>query len=156
MVEGDELISLLKEKKDKVRVEIDTDTETLNPFSSLHITISVEGEVIYKGDTIFKCNNLAGCFFCFSKDYSMVTLEKNREKLSFPASWKCLVWEGKPIFEDKYFERAIVSNLFIGQKGNYTFITHYNTLEINKGEKLFRIRVDNRQEFFAKELKTDY
>ncbi len=152
--EGDELVALLKKSREAV-VEIEPDKEVLNPFSALKVKIKAEGKVLYEGETILKCDSFAGCFFCFSRDYRMVTVERGREKLSVPARWLCLTWEGKPVFEDYFFEEVEVGDLFAGRREGYIYLSRYETLEIYEGKKLFRIVIDQRKEFFTRKLKHD-
>ena len=153
-LEGEKLLQKLKERKGYAHIY--PDGELLHPFSALKVQIVGGGELLYEGETILKCDSFAGCFFCFSKDYSMVTLEKGRIKLSLPARWECLTWEGKPIFEDRFFEHVFVGDLLIGKRRGYTFFTRFSSLEVYEGEEIFRIVLDKREEYFARKVEHCY
>jgi len=146
----------IKERKDKIRAEIDTDSKVLNPFSTIIIRFYDKDDLLYEGETILKCDKFAGCFVCFNRDFSIITVEKGREKVSLPVSWTCLNWEGKPIFEDVYFETVKVGNLFVGRRKKYTLVYRYTSLEIEEGKGIFRIVLDKDKEFFTEEINYAY
>ena len=151
-----QLMDLLEAHRKEISVEIDTPDRVLNPFSTIKVRIKKRGEVLYEEETILKCDSFAGCHMCFSRDYSMITFEKGTRKLSFRASWSCLTWEGRPVFEDRYFDKVFAGDLFVGVRGNYIYFSRYKTLEVFKGEGLYRVVIDEHKEFFTEEFETGY
>ena len=151
-----DLLGLLEERKKEIRVEIDTEDRLLNPFSAIKVRIKAGNETLHEEETILKCDSFAGCFMCFSRDYSMITFEKGARKLSFKVSWNCLTWDGKPVFEDRFFELVSVGDLFVGRRKNYIYVKKFTSLEIFEGKDLFRILIDQHDEFFTEKLEARY
>ncbi|HIQ48820.1 MAG TPA: hypothetical protein EYH58_04195 [Aquifex aeolicus] len=145
-----ELFEILKKKKEKISVEIEAQEKLLTPFSTLKVKFKEGNKILYEVQTILKCENLEGCFVCFNKDLTMLSVEKARNRLNFPLSWKgCLTWQGKPVFEDKFFESIKVKEgYFYGYRKNYTLIERIQKLEVFRSGNVIRL-VLNGNEFFT-------
>ncbi len=147
-----ELFEILESKKDKIRVEIETKERLLNPFSTLKVRFKENEKTIFETETILKCENLHGCFVCFNKDLTVLSVEKGRKKLSFPIAWKgCLTYLGRPIFEQNFFEIVKVKNgYFYGYSERKVLIENIEKLEVEKG---FPVRVVlNGKELFCERI----
>jgi len=141
------------EERKLLRAEVATGDRVLNPLSTIKIRIYKGEELVYENETLARCSSFGGCFLCFTKDYTVITIEREGRKLSMPVSWSCLTWEGRPVIENSYFEEVKIGNFFFGTRGKYTYISKFNELEIYEGEDLFRIVLDSKKEFFTQSLK---
>jgi len=146
-----DLFEILKKNKGKISVEIETQDRLLKPSSLLKVKFKEGNRILYEVQTVLKCENLEGCYVCFNKDLTMLSIERARNRLNFPLSWKgCLTWKGKPIFEDKFFESIEVKDgYFYGYRRNYTLIERIQKLEVFKSGNVIRL-VLNDNEFFTK------
>ncbi len=139
-----------KARKKEIHAEITSDTKVLNPFSSIILRFISNGNTLLEKETILKCDNLEECFFCFNQSYTFVILEKlikengreRKEKVSIPIQWKCLNWNGSPIFQDDFFDAVhLRGNKLILEKSNYLEVSFFHDIKVEKKKNLFRIAI---------------
>jgi len=143
----------------KIEVEIFSDDKVLNPFSAIRLLFKAEGKVLLEKETILKCDNLDECFFCFNQNFTYIILEKvvsekgkeKKEKVSIPIVWHCLNWEGKPIFEEEYFEECFLNwDKILGVRKSLLEILAFNRLSVEEKGNLVKIVADDKRFFTSK------
>lgn len=153
-----DVFNLAKQKK--VIVEIFSDDKVLNPYSAIRLLFKRENKILLEKETILKCDNLEECFFCFNQNFTYIILEKvisengkeKREKVSIPIVWHCLNWEGKPIFEEQFFEETYIrKNKVVAVRKNFLEIAFFERLNVEARTELFKINTDNKT-FYTQKL----
>jgi len=155
-----DIFNLAKQKR--VIVEIFSDDKVLNPYSAIRLLFKTGKKTLLEKETILKCDNLDECFFCFNQNFTYIILEKvvpnedgkeKKEKVSIPIIWHCLNWEGKPIFEEQYFDECYIrKNKIVAVRKNFLEIIFFNRLNIESSENLFKLNLDNKTSFYTKKL----
>ncbi|MEM4592574.1 MAG: hypothetical protein QW196_04165, partial [Sulfolobales archaeon] len=78
---------------DKAWVEVESGDIVLNPFTTILLKFYDDGELVKEAETIFKCNVLEGCEFCWTADLSSVVLVSGRQRKTFKTEYKgLLLW----------------------------------------------------------------
>jgi len=72
------------EERKLLRAEVATGDRVLNPLSTIKIRIYKGEELVYENETLARCSSFGGCFLCFTKDYTVITIEREGRKLSMP------------------------------------------------------------------------
>ena len=138
-----DLVDLSKEKK--IKAEIYSDSSVLNPFSTLIIRFYEDKELLLEEQTIFKCDYLGNCHFCFTADFSNVVLTKGRERVVIPTKWvNVLTFNHCPVFEEQFYQEIIVRhNHLVAKKENLLLVENFKRLLMEKQEKVYRLVLDN-------------
>ena len=153
-----DIFNLAKQKK--VIVEIFSDDKVLNPYSTIRLLFKAGKKTLLEKETILKCDNLDECFFCFNQNFTYIILEKvinengkeKKEKVSIPIVWHCLNWEGKPIFEEQFFEECYIRrNKIVAVRKNFLEISFFENLIVESRKNLFKLNV-NKKTFYVQKL----
>lgn len=133
---------------EKASVEVVCGDRVINPFTTIELFFYADGEPVKRYETIFKCDTIENCGFCFTHDFSSVVLSRGREKRIIPTVYRgVLLWRGVPVFEEQYFEEIkIYPSFFAGRRGKFLLIRNFRELIVEKEGELSRLITDNRPE----------
>lgn len=127
------------------KVEVYSEDKVLNPFTVLNLRFFADGKLVKESQTIFKCDVLEGCFFCFTHDLSHVVLAVGREKKTIPTEYKnLLLWAGCPILEENFYDEVFLlgGGMLMAKKERKRFFVVFKSLLVEEGEGVVRLVVD--------------
>ncbi len=145
-MDTERLFHLAKDKKNSLRVVINSEEKVVNPYTTIRLTFMNGQETIGEVETIFKCDVLSdGCFFCFTSDFSSVVLTKNRERLVLPTTWQNVyLWHNSPVFEDQFFERVLLrKDHVVAKRSSLLQVRNFVNCTVERKDELYRLVLDN-------------
>ncbi len=128
-----------------VRAEIQADSPVLNLFSSLVIRFYRGDEELLSAETLFKCDQLGDCHFCFTADFSSVVLTKERKRAVFPTIWRNVyTFNNCPVFEEQFFSEVLIrKDYLVARKGELVLVENFTRLLLEKQGEIYRLVLDN-------------
>lgn len=126
-------------------VEIESDGLALNPYTSLLLRFYDGEEVVKEIETLFKCDMLGECEFCWTHDLSSLILTTGRQKKTLRTKYKnLLLWNSSPVLEDRFYSLVkVYSSFFIAVKEHAVFLKNFRDLLIEERQGLYRLLPDN-------------
>lgn len=130
---------------DKAWVEVESGDMVLNPFTTILLRFYDGEELVKEAETIFKCDALEGCEFCWTNDLSSVVLAIGRQRKTFRTEYKgLLLWNSSPILEERFYSKVkVYPSFLIAVKEHATFVKNFKDLLIEERQGLYRLLPDN-------------
>ncbi|MFN3263297.1 MAG: hypothetical protein ACK42C_00165 [Aquificaceae bacterium] len=144
---------------EKASVEVVCGDRVINPFTTIELFFYADGEPVKRYETIFKCDTIENCGFCFTHDFSSVVLTYGREKKTIPTVYEnVLLWNHIPIFDYQFYDKVLVkSGVVLLTKERRKLVRVYKELELEENQSLYRLVIDNNLQspFYTENLVLD-